>query len=278
MSPDTDWRQKVDHGCQGLCTYSRYMEPSGAYRHSHQAQGPFCHPMDAIRHKRDISRAWTTFILDNSNGFTKAGVERLNDSIRTYVWAIRGAQSQTRSNILKAGTGFDAQKQFLSTMPLPLPSTSRRASHASRKRCSMQQPRPPPHVDRLWIGLYLAPSDMELHLGTFQGYNNEVRIAVSDAGISHNPGINESEPIGPGAGTTGGKIAPPAGTVHRGPQADVPSAVPEEHVSSSSMGTKTAPSSAAEQQQRRKQVAAHEEEKALVTAGIVLGLLALWRR
>ena len=147
--------------------------------------------------------------------------------------------------------------------------------------CSNPAPPPPPPTRglRLWIGLYLAPSDMELHLGTFQGYNNEVRIAVSDAGISHNPGINESEPIGPGAGTTGRKIAPPAGTVHRGPQADVPFAVPEKHVSSSSMGTKTAPSSAAEQQQRRKQVAAHEKEKvALVTAGIVLGLLALWRR
>ena len=89
VSPD--WRQKVDHGCQGLDSYSQYMDPSGSYRHSHQAQGPFFHPMDAICHNRNISRAWTTFILDISNGFTKAGVERLNDSIQTYVWAILGA-------------------------------------------------------------------------------------------------------------------------------------------------------------------------------------------
>ena len=86
---------------------------SGAYRHAHVAQGPFFHPKDAMRHNCDISRAWTTFVLDKSEGFTQAGVERLKHSIRTYVWAILGAQAQTRSNILKTGTGFDAQKQFL---------------------------------------------------------------------------------------------------------------------------------------------------------------------
>ena len=89
------------------------MTPCGAYRHAHVAQGPFFHPKDAMRHYRDISGAWTTFVLDKSEGFTQAGVESLNESIRTYVWAILGAQAQTRSNILKTGTGFDAQKQFL---------------------------------------------------------------------------------------------------------------------------------------------------------------------
>ena len=66
-----------------------------------------------MRHNRDISGAWTTFVLDKSEGFTQAGVERLNDSIRTYVWVILGAQAQTRSNILKTGTEFDAQKRYL---------------------------------------------------------------------------------------------------------------------------------------------------------------------
>ena len=124
---------RLDNGCQGLGSYSTYMEPSGAYRHSHQAQGPFFHLMDANRHYRDISRAWTTFILDNSNGFTRAGVHRLIDSIRTYIWAILGAQYQTRSNILKAGTVFDAQGQFVSNVedaiasPVDIPALSENA-------------------------------------------------------------------------------------------------------------------------------------------------------
>ena len=83
----------------------------------------------STRHNSDISGAWTTFVLDKSEGFTQAGVERLNDSIRTYFWAILGAQAQTRSNILKTGTGFDAQKQFLANIedaiasPVDIPSS-----------------------------------------------------------------------------------------------------------------------------------------------------------
>ena len=125
----------------------------------------------------------------------------------------------------------------------------------------------------LGIGLYLAPSDMELHMGNVQGYNNEVIIAVSDAVIGHNQGINESEPI---SGTKGDKafqrkIAPPGRDYHQGTQDDEPSS------SRASTGTTPEVSSppVALQQQRRK-VKAHEEEKtALVTAGIVLGLVAL---
>ena len=43
VSSDIDWRQKVDHGCQGLGSWSTFMTPSGAYRHAHAAQGPFFH-------------------------------------------------------------------------------------------------------------------------------------------------------------------------------------------------------------------------------------------
>ena len=164
VSPDTDLWQKLDHGCQGLRSYSTYMEPSSAYRHSHQAQGLFFHPMDAIRHNRDISRAWTTFILDNSNGFTKVGVERLNDSIRTYVWAILGAQSQRRSNIFKTGTGFDAQKQFLANVedaiasPVDIPASI--ARYQKTLPYASTPPLPPPPDFVYGIGLYLSPSDM----------------------------------------------------------------------------------------------------------------------
>ena len=71
---------------------------------------------------------WTRFILDSSEGFTHAGVERINDSIRTYCWAILGSQAQKKSNILGLGTAFDAQKQCLSNIedtinsPIDLPS------------------------------------------------------------------------------------------------------------------------------------------------------------
>ena len=64
--------------------------------------------IDYIAQGPEANKTWTTSILDNSNGFTRAGVERINGSIRTYCWAILGSQSQTKTGILETGTAFDA--------------------------------------------------------------------------------------------------------------------------------------------------------------------------
>ena len=65
VAPDTDWRQKLERGCQGLGSWSTFRTPSGEYRHAHFSDGPFLHRKDAIRHNRDISGAWTMFIPIN---------------------------------------------------------------------------------------------------------------------------------------------------------------------------------------------------------------------
>ena len=171
-----------------------------------------------MRHNRDISGAWTTFVLDKSEGFTQAGVERLNDSIRTYVWAILGAQAQTGSNILKTGTGFDAQKQFLADIEDAISSLVDIRSSISRYQKALQYASTPPGLRvRDW-----ALSVAERHgtpSGHYPGVHNEIQIAGSDAAIGHNPGINEAEPIASkGDKAFRGKIASPAGTVHKGPQ------------------------------------------------------------
>ena len=116
LSPRADMWQRVDHGCQGLGSWSTFWKPPMSYRHAHTSQGTFFHPMDAIRHNVDISHAWSTFVLDKSEGLSRAGVERLNDSIRTYMWAVLGAQGQTRANILTPGMGFDNQRQLISNV------------------------------------------------------------------------------------------------------------------------------------------------------------------
>ncbi|MEW8561469.1 MAG: hypothetical protein AB2541_05165, partial [Candidatus Thiodiazotropha sp.] len=115
-----------------------------------------------MRHNHDISSAWTTFILDKSSGFTQAGVERLNDSICTYIRAILGSQAQSRLNIVDAGTGFDAQKQFLAwtedaiAWPVDIPSS------IARYQKTLQYASTP--LDYVCgKGLYLMPCDMALH-------------------------------------------------------------------------------------------------------------------
>ena len=140
------------------------MTPSHEYRHAHQAQhGILFHQLDAIRHNRDISAAWTTFLLHKSDGFTKAGVTRLNDSIRIYVWAILGSQAQIRSNILSAGTGFDAQKQFLANVEDSISSSVDIPSSIARYQSMLQHASTSlDFVLGIGIGLNLSPSDMAL--------------------------------------------------------------------------------------------------------------------
>ena len=93
--------------------------------------------------------AWTTFVLDESEGFTQAGVERINDSIRTYVWAILEARAKTRSNILKTGTGFDAQKQFLANIEDAIASPVDIPSSIARYQKTLQYASTPPGL-RVW--------------------------------------------------------------------------------------------------------------------------------
>lgn len=101
-----------------------------------------------------------------------------------------GAQAQTRSNILNAGTGFDVQKQFMANVedafasPVNIP--------VSIVRCQKALQYASTTLDFVFgIGLYLSRSDMPLHPDNVQGYNNEIVIAGSDAVVGHNPEIKQ---------------------------------------------------------------------------------------
>ena len=126
------------------------------------------HRISDIRQNPPYNPSWTKFILDKSEGFTQTGVERLNDSIRTYVWAILGAQALTKTGILGTGTAFDAQKQFTVNVedaisaPVSIPDAITRYQNLLQNASSK--------VDFVFgIGLYMAPSDMLLNIGQIAG-------------------------------------------------------------------------------------------------------------
>ena len=189
VPPGTDWRQKMEKAWQGLGYFTQYYKPGGEYRYHHKSEGPFFNVMDKLYHSQDISMAWTTFIPNKSKGFTKAGIERINESIRTYVWALLGAQSQTKVEILKVGTGFDAQKQFLANVqdvinsPIDLPTQISNYQNVLKYARSK--------VDYAYgLGLYMSPSDMVLQIGTIVGYNNKIVIATENQMLGLNDDLN----------------------------------------------------------------------------------------
>ena len=206
-------------------------------------------------------KAWRTFIPDKSDGFTRPGVERLNDSIRTYVWAILGAQAQTRTGILGTGTAFDAQKQFLANIEDAISSPVDLPSAISRYQDVLQYARSEVNFS-FGTGLYMAPSNMLLRVGNVAGYNNLIIIATDAQVLGLNSHLNTVD-------------APPDAANHTGEMGLVqPMTQPPAPASSESVLDDAS----------IKQVIAtaysnsdHEDEKtALIVGGISAGLLVLW--
>ena len=201
VDPNSDWRQKESYN-NGLGTIYDYWTNAGyhplnpidsTYDNKQMSftnyESDVTFHIDYILQGKEADNSWTTFILEDGVGFTKAGIERINDSIRTYCWLILGSQSDTRTDILGTGTSFDAQKQFLANLedsinsPVDLPSQIKRYQDTLKYASSK--------VDFVFgEGLYMSPSDMELQIGIIQNYNNEIVIATSDQKLGLNNEIN----------------------------------------------------------------------------------------
>ena len=208
-----------------------------------------------------IDTAWKNFILNKSDGLTDPGVGRLNDSIRSYVWAILSAQVLTRSDILGTGAAIDAQKHFLVlvenviTAPVDIPSAIMRYQEA------MQHARSKAGFS-FGEGLYLAPGDMLLRVGKIAGYNNEIIIATSAQHLGWNSDLNEDTAPPDAANDTGEKgLVKPMG------------AVSEATTSQTAAKPTPATTTAADKADHE----AHEDEKtALIVGSIAMGLGLLW--
>ena len=84
-----DFRQKSDHN-DGLGTIF-HINTHRVYNYDYWPGHTGFSSRSAIRIgsiEQQHHNAWSTFILDKGEGFTQPGIERLNDSIRTYVWCI----------------------------------------------------------------------------------------------------------------------------------------------------------------------------------------------
>jgi hypothetical protein len=136
---------------------------------------------------QDIDNGWTRFLLQKSNGFTKTGVERLNDSIRTFIYCILGAQVQARTAIIgQSGTSPDAQKQFVSNFEdavyarLSIPESIDKYQNAINNSHSK--------LDfAVGSGLYMIPSDLVMKIGSVENYNNNILTATDnmDFGVNN---------------------------------------------------------------------------------------------
>ena len=222
----SNWRQRYDvlNGMDSVFYTKTITQAHGAYRSYYittkkiktktdmfdskfQVDGD---PVDYIEQQfdhdlgltdRSISRgnalaAIGSFVLDTGydSVFFRAGVSRINDSIRTYAWAILVSQSQARNNILGRGKAFDAQKQFIANVEDAINSEVNLPSSIDRYQRTLQYARS--KVDFvIGHGLYMLPSNMEIEVGVVNGYNNLIQIATDDMHLGFNASVNESGSI-----------------------------------------------------------------------------------
>jgi len=139
---------------------------------------------------------WIQFNPETSSEFTRAGIVRLDDSIRNYVHCVRGSQAQTRSSML---TSLETQQYFVNSLEenikieFSIPESIAKYQDAFTKTYSK--------IDNVVaIGLCMIPSDLVLKSVPLAGYNNNIAIVSNNMKIGHNEMLNTesvtlSEPI-----------------------------------------------------------------------------------
>ena len=160
--------------------------------------------VDYIKQETDaVSRAWRLFMLNKSDGLTRPGVERLDDSIQTYVWSVLTAQVQIRTGILGTGAAFRAQTQFKTNVETAITSPVDLQAAIIRYQKVVQHARSEVNFS-FGEGLVMAPGDILLRIGKIAGYNNNIIIATRKQHLGLNKGLNKgvSPPAAP-------SVAPP---------------------------------------------------------------------
>ena len=128
--------------------------------------------------------AW--FIPKNSSGLTKAGLARINQSIKAFVYCILGAQVNVRSSIIgDGGRATEAQSEFLTLME----------SAIIQPDLSQSVQRYQLAVDEAKVRLNLAVAPMAwlmliINTASVVGYNNKLKQAVSGTKLGLNNELN----------------------------------------------------------------------------------------
>ena len=120
---------------------------------------------------------WEYFIGSKESNLTQPGMVRLNDSIRTYIYCILGAQAEARTAIVGSfGTELDAQKQFKSLLEDSINQHPDIPTSIARYQKAIADTKT--RLDYVIApGLYIIGSDMILKIGSIENYNNNILIA-----------------------------------------------------------------------------------------------------
>jgi hypothetical protein len=160
---------------------------------------------------------WAEFIPTTSVTLTQPGRVRINQSIRSYCWAMLVAQEETREPIVGPRSTGAAQRKFTDLIEQAcvqrggVEFAGTTGSGTTQQDYERVLQRASSKLDfSVGEGLYLIPSDMTLHdlTGTYNGYNNKLMVATSGLGLGENPTVNTEKKAPTPPAQTGSTPAP----------------------------------------------------------------------
>ena len=141
--------------------------------------------------ERSAPENLTRWIITQSKGFPKKGIEKISRSVREYVYLVLTSQVQARSSIVgNSAPAVDAQQALKGifkglinedySIGIDIERYQGVLEHALSK------------VDFLvGIGIYMLPSNLNLSIGKTKGYNNNVSVTNTGVKIASNRDINK---------------------------------------------------------------------------------------
>ena len=132
----------------------------------------------------------TRWIITQSKGFTKKGIQKTSRSVRAYVYLVLTSQVQARSAIVgNSAPDVDAQQALKGMFKALINEDYSIGIDIERYQGVLEQALS--KVDfSVGIGIYMLPSNLNLSIGKTKGYNNKILVSNTDMKIGSNRVIN----------------------------------------------------------------------------------------
>ena len=133
----------------------------------------------------------TQWIITQSKGFSRKGIEQISRSVRAYIYLVLTSQAQARSSTVGNSTPeVDAQNVFNSTFKELINEEYSIGIDIERYQGALEHALS--KVDFLiGIGIYMLPSNLNLKIGKTKGCNNKILVSNTDMKIGSKRDINK---------------------------------------------------------------------------------------
>ena len=135
----------------------------------------------------------TRWIITQSKGFTKKGIEQISRSVRAYVYLVLTSQVQARSSIVGNSTPAVDTQQALKGMFKALINEDYSIGIDIERYQGVLEHALSKVDFSVGIGIYMLPSNLNLSIGKTKGYNNKILVSNTDMKIGSNRDINKDE-------------------------------------------------------------------------------------